>query len=92
MDESENRIPRRTALKSAAASTLGVMVGKTLAGQSSSQVGIPPEGIKMSNDDWFAQRAWSVSANKVLPKADGTTPPVTSLAKRIHRPRSAKEI
>ena len=46
----------------------------------------------MSNDDWFAQRAWSVSANKVLLKADGTTPSVTSLAKKIHRPRSAEEI
>ena len=92
MDESENWISRRTALKNVTATTLGIMTGKTLAGQSSSQADIPPEGIKMSNDDWFAQRAWSVSANKVLPKADGTTPPVTSLAKRIHRPRSAKEI
>lgn len=45
-----------------------------------------------SNDAWFAQRAWSVSANKVLPKADGTTGTVTSLATRIERPRSAEEI
>ncbi|MFZ9915454.1 MAG: FAD-binding protein, partial [Phycisphaerales bacterium] len=42
----------------------------------------------MTNEDWFAQRAWSVSANRVL----GSTTAVTSLAKRIYRPASAAEI
>jgi len=46
----------------------------------------------MSSDAWFAQRAWSVSANKVLPKDDGSSANVTSLAERIYRPRSAEEI
>lgn len=45
-----------------------------------------------SNDEWFARRAWSVSANKVLPRADGTNGTVTSLARRIERPRSAEDI
>ena len=45
-----------------------------------------------SNDEWFAERAWSVSANKVLPGADGTTGAVTTLAKRIEHPTSAEEI
>ncbi|MGA1225304.1 MAG: FAD-binding oxidoreductase [Phycisphaerales bacterium] len=42
----------------------------------------------MTNDEWFAQRAWSVSANKVL----GESTAVTSLAQRIFRPKSAAEI
>ena len=45
-----------------------------------------------SNDEWFARRAWSVSANKVLPKPDGSTGRVTTLAKRIEHPTSAEEI
>ena len=46
-----------------------------------------------TNDEWFAQRAWSVSANKVLAEADGTAPAaVTSLAGRIHRPKSVEDV
>ncbi len=45
-----------------------------------------------SKGDWFAQRAWSVSANKVLADGDGVPSAVTSLAKHIYRPRSAEEI
>ncbi len=45
-----------------------------------------------SNCEWFAQRAWSVSANKVLADRDGAPGAVTSLAKQIYRPRSAEEI
>jgi FAD/FMN-containing dehydrogenase len=47
-----------------------------------------PEPLTISNDEWFAQRAWSVSANKVL----GATTAVTSLASRIYRPQSAEAI
>ena len=50
------------------------------------------ETLEMSNDAWFAQRAWSVSANKVLPGPDGSSTHVTSLAEQICRPRSAEEI
>lgn len=41
--------------------------------------------MTISNDESFAQRAWSVSANKVT----GATTTVTSLASRIYRPQSA---
>ncbi|MDG2093837.1 MAG: FAD-dependent oxidoreductase, partial [Phycisphaerales bacterium] len=102
MKEPEAHLSRRTALKGAAVSSVGLVVGGTLAegtlaegvlaGQSSKQVNALPEAIMGSNDEWFARRAWSVSANKVLPRADGTTGPVTTLAKRIEHPTSAEEI
>ena len=97
MKEPEAHLSRRTALKGAAVSSVGLVVGGTLAEgvlaeQSTKQVGALPEAVMGSNEDWFARRAWSVSANKVLPRADGTTGPVTTLAKRIEHPTSAEEI
>ncbi len=92
MQAPENRISRRTALKGAAASGVGIVVGSSLAEQSLIQAGVPQEAVLGSNDEWFAQRAWSVSANKVLPKTDGATGNVTTLAKRIEHPTSAEEI
>jgi hypothetical protein len=92
MQDPENRISRRTALKGAAASGVGLVVGRSLAEQSLMQAGAPQEAVLGSNDKWFAQRAWSVSANKVLPQADGATGNVTTLAKRIEFPTSAEEI
>ncbi|MCP4892789.1 MAG: FAD-dependent oxidoreductase, partial [Actinomycetales bacterium] len=90
------RISRRTALKGAAASGVGVVVGGALAEQSSEQLfkksTAPSEALMRSNDEWFAQRAWSVSANKVLPRVDGTTGAVTTLAGRIEHPASAEEV
>ena len=71
MHDPDIRISRRTALKGAAASGVGVVVGGAIAGQSSPQAGAPPEAIMGSNEEWFAQRAWSVSANKVLPQRMG---------------------
>ena len=92
MQDSNARISRRTALKGAAAGGVGVVVAGAIAGQPSSQIGALPEAAMGPNDEWFAQRAWSVSANKVLPKADGTTGTVTTLARRIEHPSSADEI
>ena len=83
MQDPENRISRRTALKGAAARGVGLVVGSSLAEQSLMQAGAPQEAVLRTNDEWFAQRAWSVSANKVLPKTDGATGNVTTLAKRI---------
>ena len=92
MQDPKNRISRRTALKGAAVSGVGLVVGSFFAEQLSKQVAASPEGILGSNEEWFAQRAWSVSANKVLPKADGATGNVTTLARRIEFPASAEEI
>ena len=53
----ENRITRRTALKGAAASAVGLVAGSSFAGQTLMQAGAPQEAVLGSNDKWFAQRA-----------------------------------
>lgn len=45
-----------------------------------------------TNHDWLLERAWSVSANRVLLPHDDASERVTTLADAIHRPRSAEEI
>tara|TARA_B100001059_G_scaffold211293_1_gene225535 strand:+ start:1173 stop:2813 length:1641 start_codon:yes stop_codon:yes gene_type:complete len=92
MQDPDVRITRRTALKGAAVGSVGVVVGSSLAEQVAKQGGAPPEMTMTPNEEWFAQRAWSVSANKVVPRADGTTTAVTTLATRIEHPSSAEEI
>ncbi|MEN9021838.1 MAG: FAD-binding oxidoreductase [Verrucomicrobiales bacterium] len=92
MKTSQTQVSRRDALKTAGAGGLGIVVGEALQSSNHSHAAIPPDPLAMSNDEWFAQRAWSVSANKVVPDASGNSQPVTSLAKRIHRSKSAAEI
>ena len=87
----DRQIARRTAIKGAAVSGAGLVVAATLP-DPSTQVEAAPAAVMRSKDEWFQQRAWSVSANKVLPKADGVTVPVSSLAKQIAHPTSAEEI
>ncbi len=70
------------------AACVGVLVDYAGAAISPGGSAPSPEALTISNDEWFAQRAWSVSANKVL----GATTAVTSLASRIYRPQSAEEI
>ena len=53
MQDPENRISRRTALKGAAASGVGIVVGRSLAEQSSKQMGASSEAVFGSNDEWF---------------------------------------
>lgn len=67
-------------------------MGCRVEGEPSSSGAIAQETLEMSNDAWFAQRVWSVSANKVLPEPDGSSTSITSLADSIYRPRSAEEI
>jgi len=92
MTTQKPKISRRAALKGGALSGLGLVACSKLGDSLSEEAAPPLAGLKMTNDEWFAERAWSVSANKVLAKADGSTAAVTSLAKRIHRPRSAADI
>ena len=92
MQDPDTRISRRIALKGAAASGVVVVVGGAFAQNPSKQAGAPLKAVTGSNDEWFAQRAWSVSANKVLPGSDGAAGTVTTLAKRIEHPSSADEI
>jgi len=92
MKKPKNQISRRNAIKAAGVGGAGIVFGNVLPNKVFSQTVSPSAPLEISNDEWFAERAWSVSANKVLPKADGSVPTVTSLAKRIHRPKSAAEI
>lgn len=75
-------------IRGTAAAGAGILVECPSAAPLPGGSAAPPEALTISNDEWFAQRAWSVSANKVL---DPSTA-ITSLAGRIYRPRSAKEI
>lgn len=45
-----------------------------------------------AKDDWFSERVWCLSGNKVLMTKTGAPRPATSLARHIYRPRSAQEI
>lgn len=51
MQNSDGRISRRTALKGAAVSGFGVVVGGTIAGKSPPQGGVTPEALMRSNDE-----------------------------------------
>ena len=92
MRQPEQQLSRRNALKIAVVGGAGIAMGCRLEGELSNSAAVPQEALEMSNDTWFSQRAWSVSANKVLPGPDGSSTTLTSLAKSIHRPRSAEEI
>lgn len=91
MNGQDPRIARRTAIKGAAVSGVGLVVASAMP-DPSAQVEAASAAVMRSNDKWFQQRAWSVSANKILPKADGVTKAVTTLAKRIEHPTSAEDI
>lgn len=88
MQNSETQLSRRSVILGTAATGVGVLVNYGSAATSLGRSAAPVEALTMSNDEWFAQRSWSVSANKVL----GATNAVTSLASRIYRPKSAEEI
>ena len=88
MHDPEAQISRRTEIKEAATAGFGLAVGGACADGYMTEAAVTPEGLVISNDQWFAERAWSVSANKVL----GATTMVTSLSKRIYRPTSAAEV
>ena len=48
--------------------------------------------LPAAKDEWFAQRVWSLSGNKVLLTDNASPHPATSLARQIYLPRSAEEI
>ena len=88
MDDPGTQVSRRTVIKGTAVAGLGLAVGGAPADGFPIGTATPPEALMIPNDQWFAERAWSVSANRIL----GETTVVTSLAKRIYRPGSAAEI
>jgi len=100
----EREVQRRTVLKTAAASGIGLIVGDALFGRSSLGVTVnatletPTMGSAAmqvetveANAAWFSERVWAISGNKVVTK-DGAAIPRSTLARTIYRPRSAEEI
>lgn len=87
MHDPDAHVSRRDVVKGMAVAGVG-LAGGVFPDVLTVGASAPPEALVISNDQWFSERAWSVSANKVL----GAAPAVTSLAKRIYRPNSAAEI
>ena len=84
--------PRRSVLKAAAVTGVGLVAGGSLVAGSGGDVDNVPVELVEAKDAWFSQRVWSLSGNKVLLKSDGSPVPPITLARRIYRPRSAEEI
>ena len=92
MAEENNDVSRRSLLKSAAVGSVGLVAGGSiLAGSGSGNVGEAIERVA-DQDEWFSQRAFCLSGNKVLKTNEGSALPATTLARQIYRPRSAREI
>ncbi len=92
MIDPEAPVSRRTTLKGIAIGGMGLLAGGAQqAGAQAAQTSTL-DTVPMSNDAWFAERAWSVSANKVLAPQSGPGGSVTCLAKSIHRPKSAADV
>ncbi len=92
MSDSEHEISRRAALQRAAAAGAGLAAGGgMLASGGSQQVSGSVVGPK-TQEDWFTERAYSLSGNKVLGNGEEGSIPDASLASRIYMPESAKEV
>ena len=92
MPEENNEITRRSLLKSAAVSGVGVAAGGSiLVGPGSEAAHAAVERVD-AGEEWFSQRAYCLSGNKVLQASDGSLIPATTFAHQIYRPRSAQEI
>ena len=97
----DTTVPRRTVLKTAAVGGLGLIVGDTLLGggpagnAASGDALIGSQAMQVetveANAAWFSQRVWAISGNKVV-VGEGKAIPRTTLARKIYRPKSAKEI
>ena len=92
MQEENNEVSRRSLLRSAAISGVGVAAGGSiLAGLGSETAHAAVERVG-AGEEWFSQRAYCLSGNKVLQARDGSLIPATTFAHQIYRPRSAQEI
>ena len=92
MSQPTTRISRRSMLKGAAASGIGLVVGGSLLASPGGDMTIESVALQAAKDAWFAQRVWGLSGNKVLMTGNASSRPATSLARRIYLPRSAEEI
>ena len=92
MIDPEIPLSRRTTLKGIAIGSMGLLAGGTLTASARGASALQLKPVMESNAEWFAQRAWSVSANKLLTPQAGPGGSVTCLAKSIYRPKSAADI
>lgn len=101
MTESSSDVSRRALLKGAAVSGVSLVVGPSLLSGCANDLTkapgnlitpIPPVELVNTNQDWFPQRAWSISGNKVLLTNDGKSFPTKTFAQQVYRPTTAQEI
>jgi len=92
MVDPDSPVSRRTTLKGIAIGGLGLLAGGITKASAQAVEATPLGRVPETNDEWFRQRAWSVSGNKVLTPQAGPGGSVTCLAKSIHRPKSAADI
>ena len=89
---SADGVSRRSVLKDVAASSVGLVAAEFLLAGCEGDPASGSVELVEAKDAWFSQHVWSLSGNKVL-MANGDSPvPTTTLAGRVYRPRSAKEI
>ena len=92
MQEENNEVSRRSLLRSAAISGVGVAAGGSiLAGLGSETAHAAVERVG-AGEEWFSQRAYCLSGNKVLQARDGSLIPATTFAHQIYRPRSRQRL
>ena len=92
MTDANHEITRRSVLKQAAVTGAGlVMSGSALGAQGSDDPIEKVERVK-AKDEWFSQRAYCLSGNKVLSKSDSSSLVAATYASQVYLPRSAQEI
>ena len=89
---SADGVSRRSVLKGAAASGVGLVAGDFLLGGCEGDAASGSVELVEAKDAWFSEHVWSLSGNKVLMANGESLVPTTTLAGRVYRPRSAKEI
>lgn len=84
-------VSRRSLLKHAAVGGVRLVAGGSLvAGVGAASARGDVERVA-AKDEWFRERAWCVSGNRLL-TGDGAPPPAMTRAREVYRPRSAREI
>ncbi|MDB4413075.1 FAD-binding protein [Pirellulaceae bacterium] len=85
-------VTRRVALKTAATTGAGIVVSGSIAGAAGNDETIATVERVEAKEQWFSQRAYSLSGNKVLVPKEGGSFPKTTLALQIYRPKAPQEI
>ena len=85
-------VTRRVALKTAATTGAGIVVSGSIAGAAGNDETIATVERVEAKEQWFSQRAYSLSGNKVLVPKEGGSFPETTLALQIYRPKAPQEI